>query len=139
MLPTRALFPHPWPLLSLVCVLSFSATNRLAHRSFPTRSLTSAIKKNNKISFLWISYMHTQAHSPCPAPALRMRSHTLVFCTHQTLRILGPQVTGVITTLFSQWQARKDDRTCVCSQKTGLNWFRAGKIELCVFFFFSCL
>lgn len=47
-LPTRALFPHSWTGVGLACVQSFSATNRLVHRSFPTRSLTSTIKIKKK-------------------------------------------------------------------------------------------
>lgn len=69
-------FPHPWPFLGSACVWSCSATNRIIHRSFPTRSLTSTIyKKKKKFFFSWsppISYLRTQAHSPCPALA----SHT---------------------------------------------------------------
>lgn len=44
-----AFFPHPWPFLGLAWVLfSFPATNRVVHRSFPARSLTSLKKKKKK-------------------------------------------------------------------------------------------
>lgn len=80
--------------------------------------------------------MHAQAHPPRPIPPSHTHIPAAHECTHQTLPILGPQVTGVITTLFfPNWQARKADRTCVCSQKTGLNWFGGGELS-CVSFFF---
>ena len=117
---------------------SWSATKRLAHRSFSTKSLTSGIKKKKKKKTLIPTnfYLHMQARLPCPALAPCTHSHTCWSPKHTNSS--NPQPSGYWryhNSFFSQRQARKDDRNYVCSQKTGLNWFRRGKKLSCVFFF----
>lgn len=139
MLPTGHFSPNPWPLLGLACVCSCSATKRLAHRSFSTKRLTSAIKKKKQKTKQNLIPTCT-CRPTCYVPPW-LHAHTLTHAgllNTPTLPIPSPRVTGVITIpFFSQRQARKDDRNCVRSQKTGLNWFRRGKKLSCVFF--SCL
>lgn len=62
------LLPHPGPFLGLAGVLPFLATKSPVHRSFPTGSLTLAIKKRTRSHpFLTCA----QARRPHPARAKR--------------------------------------------------------------------
>lgn len=137
-------FHHPWPFLGLAGVLSFQGTNSLVHRSFPTRSFNFSHYKKEKKKRIRSHRLPTcsQARTPRPCSAHVCRSaRARTRCSPEHPEPF-PFPSGALGLLalsqlfFSQWQARKDDRTCVCSQKTGLNWFRGEKIELCVFFFF---
>ena len=98
----RAPSPHPWPLLGLTCVCSWSATKRLAHRSFSTKSLTSGIKKKKKKKH-WFPPISTCTCRPaCHVPPW-LHAHTLTHAgllNTPTLPIPSPRVTGVITIPF---------------------------------------
>lgn len=140
-LPTGHFFP---PLLAFPgpCLYMIS----LSHQQISSQVLSneefncSHLKK-------WVPTDFLPAHAGPPAMPLSGSAHRYSgTCTHtlwspEHTNPSDPQPLGYWryhNSFFSQRQARKDDRNCVCSQKTSLNWFRGKKIELCMCFF-SCL
>lgn len=136
-LPTGPLFLHPIASPGPCWCVIFLSHQQIPSQVFSNKefNFSHLKKKKKKISF---HRFPTCTRRPtCQAlPQLRACAHNAgLLCTPNPS---DPGPSGYWryhNSFFSQWQARKDDRTCVCSQKTGLNWFRGEKIELCVFFF----